>query len=170
VSLDEPDEGRRRHHDPHPGFPVDPDVTGDDLPRLHERAARLLIRRRDILGVIALGGAVGSLARWSVARALPHGSGEFPWSTLTVNVTGCFVLGVLMVLVVERWPDRRLLRPFVGTGLLGGYTTFSTYALDTRSLVAADRPAIATAYLIGTLGLGLVAVVAGLRATERVLR
>lgn len=170
LPVDDPDEGRRRHQDPHRGFPVDPDVTPEDLPRLAERAARLLSRRRDILAVVALGGALGSLTRWGVAQAWSHDPGAIPWSTVTVNVTGSFALGALMVLVVERWPHRRLLRPFVGTGILGGYTTFSAYTADTRSLVAAGRPAVAAAYLLGTLELGLVAVAAGLRAGERVVR
>ncbi|HEX4470481.1 MAG TPA: fluoride efflux transporter CrcB [Nocardioides sp.] len=150
-------------HDPFPGFPVDPDVTHDtDVPppRFH----------RDAVAVVAVGGALGALARWAVAEALPHDSGRFPWDTLLTNVTGCFLIGVLMVLVIEVLPRRRLVRPFLGTGVLGGFTTFSTYALDTRTLLAAGRPAVAAAYLGGTLLLGLVAVVAGLRLTERVVR
>jgi CrcB protein len=74
-----------------------------------------------------------------------------------------------MVLVAERLSSSRLVRPFFGTGLLGGFTTFSTYAVDTRELLAAGRPAVAAAYLVGTLVLGLLAVVAALRVTERVL-
>jgi CrcB protein len=101
---------------------------------------------------------------------VPHDPGRFPWSTLLTNVIGCFLIGVLMVLVIERWPQHRWVRPFFGTGILGGYTTFSTYAVDTRTLVAADRADLAAAYAIGTLALGLLAVVAGLRVTERVVR
>jgi fluoride exporter len=76
---------------------------------------------------------------------------------------------VLMVVVVERWPERRLVRPFFGTGILAGFTTFSTYVVDTRTLVAADRPAMGAAYLLGTVIVGLLAVVAGLRVTERLI-
>jgi CrcB protein len=172
VSPHDPDDppGRRPHHDPHPGFPVDSDVTDADLPTVPGRALRLVRTRRDILLVIALGGALGAAARYGLARALPHSPGDFPWSTLLTNVAGCLAIGVLMVLVVERLPTSRLVRPFFGTGLLGGFTTFSTYAVDTRALLAAGRPAVAAAYLFGTLVLGLVAVVVGLRATERALR
>ena len=172
MTPHDPDDphGHPPHHDPHPGFPVDSDVTGADVPTVPERALRLLRTRRDILLVIALGGALGAAARYGMARALPHSPGEFPWSTLLTNVAGCLAIGVLMVIVVERLPANRLVRPFFGTGLLGGFTTFSTYAVDTRALLAAGRPAVAAAYLFGTLALGLLAVSVGLRATERLLR
>jgi fluoride exporter len=147
-------------HDPHPGFPVDSDV--EVPPPSHLRA--------DVTAAVATGGALGALARWGVAEALPHDPGRFPWSTLVANVVGCFLIGVLIVLVVERWSHRPLARPFLGTGVLGGFTTFSTYAVDTRGLLAAGRPAVAASYLLGTLAVGLLAVVAGLRLTEKVLR
>lgn len=151
------------HHDPFPGFPVDPDVTREvDVPppRIHTA----------VVGAVALGGALGALGRWTVAEALPHENGQFPWDTLLTNVIGCLLIGALMVLVIERWPQHAMVRPFFGTGILGGFTTFSTYAVDTRTLVAGDHPALAAAYLFGTLLAGLVAVVAGLRITERLVR
>ena len=70
---------------------------------------------------------------------------SLPWATLLTNVVGCALIGVLMVLVAERWPDRRLVRPFLGTGILGGFTTFSTYVVDTRTLVATGHAAVAGA-------------------------
>src|SRR3954470_8665097 len=148
--------------DPFPGFPVDPDVTSEaDVPppRIHATA----------LSVIGAGGALGALARWAVAETLPHDSGRFPWDTFLTNVTGCFLIGVLMVLVVERWPDRHLVRPFFGTGILGGFTTFATYAVEGRVLLPAGHPVTAGAYLAATLVACLVAVVAGLSLTERVM-
>lgn len=149
----------QEHPDPHPGFPLDPDVEGPP-PRL----------RADVVAAVATGGALGALARWGVAEMLPHDAGRFPWSTVVANVVGCFLIGVLMVLVVERWSHRRLARPFLGTGILGGFTTFSTYAVDTRGLLDAGRPGVAATYLLGTLVVGLIAVVVGLRLTEKVLR
>lgn len=149
--------------DPFPDLPVDPDVTLEaDVPppRIHTTA----------LAAIAMGGALGALARWVVAEALPHEPGQFPWDTLLTNVSGCLLIGVLMVLVVERWPEHTLVRPFLGTGFLGGFTTFSTYAVDTRSLLAADRPGVALGYVAATVLVGLVAVVAALRLTERAVR
>jgi fluoride exporter len=151
------------HHDPFPDLPVDPDVTREaDVPppRIHTA----------VVAVVAVGGAIGALGRWAVAEALPHDGGRFPWDTLLTNVAGCFLIGVLMVLVIERLPHQPLVRQFVGTGILGGFTTFSTYAVDTRTLVAAGHPGTAAAYLAGTLLVGLLAVVAGLRLTERMIR
>jgi fluoride exporter len=175
VSSDEPpapSQGRSqpRHPDPHPGLPIDPDVTGDEVRRLPHPAVRVLVERSDILFAIGFGGALGALARWSLAEALPHAPEQVPWATVLANVTGCFGIGVLLVVLGARKPDSRLLRPLLGTGVLGGYTTFSTYALDTRDLLAAGRPALAAAYLFGTVLVGLLAVVAAVRVTERVLR
>ena len=155
-----PDRDPEPDRDPFPALPVDPDVTRDaDVvpPRIHGSA----------VAAVALGGALGSTARWAVAEALPHASGQLPWATLLTNVVGCALIGVLMVLVAERWRDQRLVRPFLGTGILGGFTTFSTYVVDTRTLVATGHAAVATAYLLGTLVAGLLAVVLGLRLTER---
>jgi CrcB protein len=154
--------GSHKHQDPFPGFPVDPDVTPESdvpPPRIHTTA----------IVAVAVGGALGALARWSVAQALPPDLGSFPWSTLVANVLGCFLIGVLMVLVIERWPDHPMIRLFFGTGVLGGFTTFSTYAVDTRDLLSAGHPAAALTYVAGSLVLGLAAVVVGLRATERMV-
>jgi fluoride exporter len=159
MSAPEPHADHERH-DPFPGFPVDPDVTtGEDVPRI----------RADVVGAVAAGGALGALARWTVAEVLPRHDAAFPWATFLTNVAGCFLIGVLMVLVVERWPDRHLVRPFFGTGLLAGFTTFSAYVVESRALLAEGHPATAAAYLVGTLVVGLVAVVAGLRLTERLI-
>lgn len=95
------------------------------------------------LAVVAAGGALGSAARWGVGLALPH-----PAATLAVNLIGCAVLGF----VVEALPtEHRLLRLFLGPGVLGGFTTFSTYAVETRVLVADGRPGAAVVYALGTL-------------------
>ena len=154
--------GARAHEDPFPGFPVDSDVTPEaDVPPPRIHTAAIL--------AVAAGGAIGALARWALAEALPHDVGSFPWSTLVANVLGCFLIGVLMVLVIERWPHHPVVRPFFGTGILGGFTTFSTYSVDTRDLLAAGHPATALTYVVGSVVLGLAAVIAGLRSTERLV-
>ncbi|HEY0890475.1 MAG TPA: fluoride efflux transporter CrcB [Nocardioides sp.] len=125
--------------------------------------------RADLSAVIAVGGALGSLGRWGVAELLPDRAAELPWSVLLVNVTGSLLLGVLAALMLTVWRDVRYVRPFLGVGVLGGYTTFSTYALDGHDLLAAGRPAAALAYLAGSVVAGLVAVAVGLSLTLRVV-
>lgn len=125
--------------------------------------------RRDVVAVVAAGGALGSLARWAVTRALPASAGEVPWTTWVENVSGAFLLALLMVFVLELWPPSRYVRPFLGVGVLGGYTTFSTYMLDTHALLAGGHAAEAGFYLGGTLLTGLVAVVAGVSVARAVV-
>ena len=123
----------------------------------------------------ALGGVLGALARWGVATALPTPAGGWPWATLLVNVTGCLLIGVLLAVLLARFPTSAWLRPFLATGVLGGYTTFSTFAVDTVVLVDAGRWAPAVAYVVASVLGGVLAVVAGLlvgraavRATETI--
>jgi fluoride exporter len=123
-----------------------------------------------VLLAIAAGGVLGSEARYGVDVLLPHDAQGFPTSTVVVNVVGCLLIGVLTTVLLTLTSPHRLARPFLGVGVLGGFTTFSTYAMDTRGLLAADRPAVAALYLAGTLAVGLLAAVAGLRLTERVVR
>lgn len=103
----------------------------------------------------ALGGILGALARWAVGEGVPDGSG-FPWTTLTINVTGSFALALLPA---SRWVRRHPALPvFLGTGVLGGWTTLSTYAEQGRALLADGSPALALGYLAGTLLACVVAV------------
>jgi CrcB protein len=115
-----------------------------------------------LLLVTSAGGALGSLARYGIELALPHGRGELPVATLLVNVVGCLLLGGL----VAGWPHARWWRPFLGTGVLGGFTTFSAFALETDRLL--DRaPGVAVLYVALSLLLGLAAASLGLRLGER---
>ncbi len=110
--------------------------------------------------VVAVGGVVGSLLRWGLQEAWPHDADGFPASTLAVNTTGCLAIGVLMVWVGSgRAPAAA--RPFLGVGLLGGFTTFSAYAVDLPVLVEAGRADLAVLCLVSTVALAIVAVVAG---------
>lgn len=118
--------------------------------------------RWDVLLVVAAGGASGSLARWALGQALTAPPGGFPWATFLANVSGAFAIGVLMVFVLDVWPPSRFVRAFLGVGVLGGFTTVSTYMLDTRALLAADGAPLAAAYLFATLATGLAAVWAGI--------
>ncbi len=112
----------------------------------------------------ALGGALGALARWAVGEWLPHRPGQWPWSTLVVNLVGCAAIGLLLAVLLARYADSPWLRPFLAVGVLGGFTTYSTFAVDAAQLVDAGRPLPAAGYvLLSVLG-GLLAVVAGLYA------
>jgi fluoride exporter len=116
----------------------------------------------DLLAV-AVGGGAGSIARYGLAAAFPAGHG-FPWAILAVNVSGCFCLGLLMVYLLEVWPPRRFLRPFLAIGLVGGYTTFSTYAGGVLMLLTRHAFALADAYALSSIAAALVAVWSGMKA------
>ncbi len=126
----------------------------------------LVAGRWDVLAAVAAGGALGSLARWALGEALPTSSGEFPWATFAANVSGALALGLLMVLVLDLWPPGRYLRPFLATGLIGGFTTFSAYMLETRDLLDDGQAGLALTYVAATLVAGLAATWAGV-ATGR---
>ena len=90
-----------------------------------------------VYAYVALGGAIGSVSRYAVSSAIARGVGEvFPWGTLFANVTGCFVIGLFAMLT---GPDGRILvapdvRQFFNVGVCGGYTTFSSFSLQTLAL------------------------------------
>ncbi|WP_217361347.1 fluoride efflux transporter FluC [Aeromicrobium stalagmiti] len=157
--------------------PVDPDVESSDRVIDRGRAGHrlravtsVLCERWDILGVIAAGGAAGAIGRGALLDAFPHRLGELPWATVAINASGSLLLGVLMVVVVDVLPDQRLLRPFLGVGVLGGYTTFSTAALDVHELLRTGHVAVAAAYLVLSVSLSLLAVWSGLAGARSVVR
>ncbi|MFD9045825.1 fluoride efflux transporter FluC [Streptomyces zaomyceticus] len=129
-----------------------------------------------VVGVVAAGGALGATARYGAGLLWPTPEGAFPWTTFTVNVLGCALLGVLMVLLTERpaeWssePPHPLLRPFLGTGFCGGFTTFSTYSLETERLLSAGDPTRGLLYLGATAVTALLGVGAGVAVTRAVHR
>jgi CrcB protein len=122
-----------------------------------------------VLAAVSAGGVLGALARYAIATARPHHPTEFPWATWAVNVSGCLLIGVLMAFVTLRWPARRLIRPFLGVGVLGGYTTFSTSVVDVQQATAHGAPGIALLYLGATVTGALVAVWLGATVAERAL-
>jgi fluoride exporter len=123
-----------------------------------------------VVAAVSAGGVLGALARYGISAAWPHHAGGFPWSIWTINISGSFLIGVLMVLISARRPSQRLIRPFFGTGILGGYTTFSTSMVDVRQAAAAGAPWVAVLYLGATSIAALVAVWAGTALTSAVVR
>jgi CrcB protein len=148
-----------------------PDRTDPDVD-LHVPADRGELRAGPVpvLAAISAGGVCGALARYGLASAWPHAPGGFPWATFVINVSGCLLIGVLMVLVTEVVPGQRLVRPFVGVGVLGGYTTFSTYIVDIHQAASAGATGVALAYLAGTAVAALLAAWSGSAVTAWLVR
>jgi CrcB protein len=145
---------------------VDPDV---DLADPVERREIAGPRPFAVLSAIALGGVVGAEARYGLGVLLPHRADEWPWATLLTNMSGCLLIGVLMVVITERVRPHPLVRPLLGVGVLGGYTTFSTYTVDTVTAVHAGRADLAVLYAVATPLLAMVAVAVGAMVTRRLM-
>lgn len=118
-----------------------------------------------MLASVAVGGAAGALLRYGLTSAFPDGDGSFPWTVLAVNILGCFLLALLTGLPAVR--RRPLLTPLLGPGVLGGFTTLSAYAEQSRALVAGGHDLLAAAYVVGTVAACLIAVTAGARLVTR---
>lgn len=156
-----------RHSDSAPpalSEPAAPAPAGAPAPRRPRPGAH---GQGAILAVVACGGVIGACARYGTALAWPTAPGSFPWTTLAVNTAGCFTIGVFMVLITDVWAAHRLVRPFFGTGVLGGFTTFSTYTVDVQRLTGAGHLPQALAYLAGTAAAALAAVWTGASAARR---
>jgi len=138
--------------------PIDPDVD------LHVPRQRAELRRAPwaVLGAISAGGVAGALARYGISEW----SGTV-WATFAINAVGCLLIGVLMVVITEVRDAHPLARPFLGVGVLGGFTTFSTYAVDIQRILEGGDPGTALLYLAATPVCALVAVYAGVRSTRR---
>jgi fluoride exporter len=119
---------------------------------------------------VAFGGALGSAARYSVNIWSGRTLGTaFPWHTLSVNIIGCFVMGLLVELMALRLNVSNEARAFLTTGVLGGFTTFSAFSLDFALLVERKAYGTAGAYAVSSVGLSLMAVFAGLYLVRAVL-
>ncbi|UGY92756.1 fluoride efflux transporter FluC [Streptomyces gobiensis] len=147
---------------------IDPDVD------LHVPQHRLETAGRhawQVLAAIAVGGAVGGLGRYGLTLVWPGEGSGFPLGMFVANVLGCALIGVLMVLVSERGtPVNPLVRPFLGVGVLGGFTSFSTYAIDVSRLLDEGAAGVALAYMGGTVIAALIAVWAGAAAVRALVR
>jgi CrcB protein len=109
-----------------------------------------------LLAAVAVGGAIGALARWGLTEAFPADAASFPWATFAINVVGSFALALLPAFAAVR--SRRVLAVGLGPGVLGGFTTLSAYSEQSRALLAGGQVAVAGLYVVGTLAACLVAV------------
>ncbi len=140
-----------------------PEATSSVEPAGRERRAVRL--HGPVVGVVALGGAAGALARYGLSEAFPDRADGFPWTIFAINVVGCLLLALLPALAVV--VDHPLLPPLLGTGVLGGFTTLSTYAEQSRALVDGGHAGLAGAYVVGTLAACLLAVAVADRCEQR---
>jgi fluoride exporter len=149
--------------DAHPELPLDSDV---EVARAGE--ARPPYRQPRLVGVVFVGGAAGTLARWGTGLLVPHVA-RVPLGTSAVNLVGAFVLGALLEHLAGRGTDegrRRVLRVGLGTGFCGGFTTYSALANDTGALLRSGLTWHALTYALGTVVLGLAASGLGIAAAR----
>ena len=112
---------------------------------------------------IALGGAIGAVLRHMLNIGIAKVAGsDFPWHTMLINISGSFVMGLLITLMALRWNVSNEIRAFLTTGILGGYTTFSAFSLDFAVLVERKAYGLAGAYAAGSVVLSLVAIFAAM--------
>lgn len=116
---------------------------------------------------LALGGALGTLARYGLLRAWPAHPGSFPWAVLLINASGSFALGILIAAASGGSARARWARLVLGTGVVGAFTTFSTFAVGLAELLRAGRVLVAAADLAGSLAAGLAAGGLGLALARR---
>jgi CrcB protein len=121
----------------------------------------------ELYGVVAVGGAFGASARYSIAQHWHAGAGAFPWPTFAINVSGAFLLGLLVGVLAARFPGNRFARPLLGIGLLGAYTTMSTLAVDVDLLTKDGHVVVAGLYLVLSAGAGVAAAAGGLALGRR---
>jgi fluoride exporter len=119
------------------------------------------------LSAIFAGGFAGAAARAEVGVLLAHGPGGWPWATLLVNVTGAFLLGYAVTRLQERLPLSAYRRPFLGTGVCGGLTTFSTMQVELLQMLDAGRIGLALAYAIVSIVAGFAGVAVATNLVRR---
>jgi CrcB protein len=121
------------------------------------------------LAVVSAGGVTGALGRYGLQSAFPSSAGGFDWVTFGINVSGCMMIGIVVVFATESGRAHRLLRPFLATGVLGGFTTFSSYVVGMQRELSAGAPRTALVYGAGTAIAALAAAWAGVCIANRLV-
>jgi CrcB protein len=160
---------RARHHDER--LPIDPDLAPDDpgepspthTPAAHVHRARQV----DVIAAVFAGGFVGALGRYELGLAWRTGTGRFPWTTFTINLSGAFLLGLVLTVLLERLGPTRRLRPFLCVGVLGAWTTMSTFAVEGTLLVRDGHASTALVYAAATVAAGITLTWAGVGLARR---
>jgi len=156
-SSNQPDKASAARHETTPGS-----VPAESDPQ----RAPMLPPLRNILAVAA-GGMIGAALRVVFVVAFPVLPDHFPWTTFVENVLGAFLLGLLLVLLLERWRPSWPLHPFLCTGILGSFTTFSNFSVEWVELAGSQRPWLAFVYLFASIIVGLAAALLGVVVARR---
>lgn len=118
--------------------------------------------------LVALGGGLGAAGRYGVSLAMPAKPGEWPWATFSINVLGSLLIGVLAGWLSTRGDAGEPWRLFLGVGVLGGFTTFSAYSLETLRMIERGEWPMAIMYALGSVLAGLAAVAIGAEVARRI--
>ena len=122
-----------------------------------------------LIAAVAVGGALGSVARYLVAIGVGRALGaEFPWGTLIINIVGSFLIGVFVESFALAWTTSQMVRVFLTVGICGGFTTFSTFSLDAIVLMQRGELWPAAAYIIASVVLSVLALFVGLQLVRAV--
>jgi CrcB protein len=130
-------------------------APGSELPLDPDLPADATGRAPSVIAVVGAGGFIGALGRYELGLAWPTAAGHVPWSTFAINTSGAFLLGLVLTMLVRRGRHNHLFRPFFCVGVLGAWTTMSTFAVEADLLVRAHRATIATAYTTATVIAGI---------------
>jgi fluoride exporter len=131
------------------------------------RQPRLALPPLRSVAAVAAGGMIGAVLRVGFTLLLPNGAGRFPWTTFAENVGGAFLLGFVLVLLLERLRPRRQVHPFLCTGILGSFTTFSNFSAEWVALAGDGDLRLALAYPLASMIAGLAAAMLGIAVARR---
>ena len=117
--------------------------------------------------LIGLGGGLGSMARYLCQKwFMDHYAHSYPWGTFVVNITGCFLIGLLWGITFKSFADNESWKLFLMTGLCGGFTTFSAFTLEGVGLLREQKPGLFLLYIGGSVAIGLLATYAGMKISR----
>lgn len=115
-----------------------------------------------VKAAIVIGGGLGASVRYELGLHLaPPTPPDFPWVTFGINVTGAFLLGFVATMLLHSWSRTTYVGPFVAVGVLGGFTTWSHFIVESDQLIGADQAVLGVAYIVASLGIGVIAAAIG---------